>query len=76
VGAMTDHINRDHDSEDWKETEVEKLRKENKKLREAVSLAVSVMEYFGGDNWERECTLKEREELYSLLEELKIEIKK
>jgi hypothetical protein len=42
------------------------------KILRALELADSIMEYCGGDAWERECTRDDRNEFSKLYEELKI----
>jgi len=47
----------------------------NKKILRALELADSIMDYCGGDAWERECTKNDRNEFNTLYEELLLELK-
>jgi hypothetical protein len=41
-----------------------------RKARQALRLAVSIMDYCAGDKWERECTAQDRAKFEKLMEEL------
>lgn len=54
-------------------TDKEKIRNlanQLRKAKKALKLADGIMDYYGGDAWERECTEKDRKKYNELYKEL------
>lgn len=47
-----------------------KLQEDLRKAKQALELAASIMDYCGGDAWERECTKEDRDKFDKLYKEI------